>query len=163
MFSPGTDLCPLRAFQLSAKTGGGPPSLCNSKEQKLIIQNPRLQVPPAQGKNKREDTLKTSFNSCISQLKSSSNTVQGGKSTEDHLPYLPIQPHHISKTQTQFCPVNLQNTQPVEKPVSERSINLDLFSSSQHKEQLQTVSKLCAFHSNSVISEFTCSCHTAWS
>lgn len=52
MFSPGTDLCPLRAFQLSTKTGGGPPSLCNSKEQKLVIQNPRLQVPPAQGKKK---------------------------------------------------------------------------------------------------------------
>lgn len=33
--------------------------------------------------------------------------------------------------------------------------------SKQHKELI--ASKLCAFHSNSLISELTCSCHTAWS
>lgn len=51
----------------------------------------------------------------------------------------------------------------MEKTVSEHSVKLNLLSSSQHKEQEQTDSKLCAFHSNSLISELTCSCHTAWS
>lgn len=51
----------------------------------------------------------------------------------------------------------------MEKTVSEHSVKPNLLSSSQRKEQELTDSKLCAFHSNSLISELTCSCHTAWS
>lgn len=75
MFSPGTGLCLLRAFRCGAKAGGGPPSLWNNKKQELIIQVPRLEVLDVKSnltnstrEKEREDTVKTSFRSNISQL-----------------------------------------------------------------------------------------------
>lgn len=83
MFSPGTDLCSLRAVRQCK--GWRTTIIWNRTQQELIIQAPRLEVLDFKSHlhrnaGEREDTLKSSFCFSSSQSESISSTFQGGRS-----------------------------------------------------------------------------------